>query len=71
MAQVIKFRVTHHRDEGACDECGGPIYVGDTAWLFEGPGGVLCTRECLDIYGKALGLPQLLAWEKSTGKECF
>jgi hypothetical protein len=39
-----KYTITHHTEETACDWCGTPLDVGDTAW--EQAARVYCSRHC-------------------------
>jgi hypothetical protein len=45
MAATRNVTIRHHSDEGACEECGAPLYVGDT--YIEHDDKPLCSQVCL------------------------
>jgi hypothetical protein len=42
----MKYRITHHTQEGYCAYCGEPLYIGDSAYEHEGE--IFCSRRCSD-----------------------
>jgi len=40
-----KNKISHHVEEGPCDMCGCPLYVGDICYIGE-EGDIFCSRSC-------------------------
>jgi hypothetical protein len=42
----LRGQIEHHTEEGACEHCGYPLYVGDAMYYFRNGRAIYCTREC-------------------------
>lgn len=41
-----QYEITHHTQETACDNCGCPLYVGDTVYLSDDEARAYCSQSC-------------------------
>lgn len=46
-----KYTIADRTQEADCDECGYPLYVGDTAYYCDDNGAIYCSETCAENIG--------------------